>query len=121
MGTQMLVPLGKEKYVLYSEVAGALIDIIFKYDLIPKMAAVGAAIGTFGCRNNCVYSPIYTFLRTQIELAYKNIKYIKIIMALSIGIFSSFWLKALNLNNLLTLVISGRSIFWVICIDITIS
>ena len=59
MGTQMLVPLGKEKYVLYSEVAGALIDIIFKYDLIPKMAAVGAAIGTLGCRNNCVYSPIY--------------------------------------------------------------
>lgn len=110
MGTQMLVPLGKEKYVLYSEVTGALIDIILNMILIPKMAAVGAAIGTLVAEIIvCIVQ--YTFLRTQIELAYKNIKYIKIIMALSIGFLGSFWLKALNLNNLLTLVISAGLYF----------
>ncbi len=46
MGIQMLVPLGKEKVVLYSEIAGMIVDIILNALLIPKMASTGAAIGT---------------------------------------------------------------------------
>lgn len=46
LGIQILVPLGKEKIVLYSEVAGAVTDCILNFMLIPKMFAAGAAIGT---------------------------------------------------------------------------
>lgn len=46
MGIQILVPLGKERIVLYSEIAGAVIDLILNLILIPHMASAGAAIGT---------------------------------------------------------------------------
>lgn len=46
MGIQILVPLGREIIVLYSEVAGAIIDLIVNAILIPKMKSSGAALGT---------------------------------------------------------------------------
>lgn len=45
-GVQMLVPLGKEQYVLYSECAGAIVDIILNAMFIPRYGAAGAAFGT---------------------------------------------------------------------------
>ena len=46
MGIQMLIPLGKEKMVLLSEVAGAIVDLALNAILIPRYASAGAAIGT---------------------------------------------------------------------------
>lgn len=46
LGIQMLVPLGREKTVLYSEIAGALTDFVLNLLLIPRYAAAGAAFGT---------------------------------------------------------------------------
>ena len=46
LGIQVLIPLGKEKIVLYSEVIGAIVDVIINMMLIPKLASTGAAIGT---------------------------------------------------------------------------
>ena len=46
MGIQILVPLGLEKIVLYSEIAGAIIDLIINALLIPYMKSAGAALGT---------------------------------------------------------------------------
>lgn len=45
-GVQMLVPLGREKLVLYSECVGAVTDIILNAICIPKYGAAGAAFGT---------------------------------------------------------------------------
>lgn len=45
-GIQILIPMGKEKYVLYSEIAGAVINLIINAILIPRLGASGAAIGT---------------------------------------------------------------------------
>ena len=45
-GVQMLVPLGKETIVLYSEIAGAVADIILNAIFIPRFGAAGAAFGT---------------------------------------------------------------------------
>lgn len=45
-GIQILVPLGLEKKVLYSELVGAVTDIAVNLCLIPSMGAEGAAIGT---------------------------------------------------------------------------
>ena len=46
LGIQMLVPMGKEKIVLYSEIAGAAVDVIINAILIPRYVSAGAAIGT---------------------------------------------------------------------------
>jgi O-antigen/teichoic acid export membrane protein len=46
LGVQMLVPLGKESWVLYSEIAGAVVDVILNAVFIPQFGAAGAAFGT---------------------------------------------------------------------------
>lgn len=45
-GIQMMIPMGKAKYVLYSEIIGAMLDLAINFALIPKMGSAGAALGT---------------------------------------------------------------------------
>lgn len=71
MGIQMLVPLGKEKVVLYSEIAGMIGDIILNALLIPKMASTGAAIGTLAAEI-AVFIVQYVALRGIIKEAYRQ-------------------------------------------------
>lgn len=46
IGIQMLVPLGREKQVLHSEIIGAVVDLILNVCLIPSFGVSGAAVGT---------------------------------------------------------------------------
>ena len=46
LGIQILVPMGNENIVLYSEIAGAFIDLAINAVLIPRFASAGAAFGT---------------------------------------------------------------------------
>ncbi len=46
IGDQIFIPLRKDKLNLYPVIAGAFINIILNFILIPKFGAVGAAIGT---------------------------------------------------------------------------
>lgn len=46
LGIQVLTPLNKEKQLVYSVVAGALVDLILNIIFIPKMGAAGASLGT---------------------------------------------------------------------------
>jgi O-antigen/teichoic acid export membrane protein len=46
LGIQILVPLNREKEVLYSEIVGAGVDVFLNALLIPKYGAAGAAFGT---------------------------------------------------------------------------
>ena len=77
MGIQMLVPLGKEKVVLYSEIAGMIGDIILNALLIPKMASTGAAIGTLAAEI-AVFIVQYVALRGIIKEAYRQVHYVAI-------------------------------------------
>ena len=43
---QVLTPLGKEKYIMYSTMTGACINLIFNFVLIPMYGALGATIAT---------------------------------------------------------------------------
>ena len=74
MGMQILVPLGKENIVLYSEIVGAVVDLAINYILIPKYASAGAAIGTL-VAEIAVWIVQYIYLRKQIKDAYKNVRY----------------------------------------------
>lgn len=46
LGMQVLVPTGRERQVLVSMVAGAVVDLALNMALIPRLGASGAAIGT---------------------------------------------------------------------------
>lgn len=71
IGIQMLVPLGCEKKVLGSEIAGAIVDVIINILLIPIMASTGAAIGTV-LAELAVFVYQYVAIRKQ---GYKVIEY----------------------------------------------
>ena len=63
------MPLGKEKVVLYSEIAGMIVDIILNALLIPKMASTGATIGTLAAE---IAVLLFSTLRLE-ELLRKHI------------------------------------------------
>ena len=46
LGMQILIPTDQERKVLYSVIAGGVVDLILNLLLIPKMGASGAAFGT---------------------------------------------------------------------------
>lgn len=110
MGIQMLVPLGKEKMVLYSEIAGAVVDLIVNLILIPKYASVGAAIGTL-VAEIVVWIIQFSALKHDIIPAYRKIQYPKILLALTIGCTASVWVKMLNWNAFFTLLLSAILFF----------
>lgn len=107
MGIQVLVPLGKEKIVLYSEIAGAVIDLIINILLIPGMKSAGAAIGTVAAEF-VVFLVQYYFLgkmsegkaAIDIKGAFGRIHYWKIILGVAAGSAASFWVKFIKLSSL---------------------
>lgn len=105
LGIQILVPLGKEKIVLYSEIAGAIVDIIINALLIPRFTSAGAAIGTL-VTEFVVLIVQYYVLRNEVGKIFKCVHYFKIIFALAFSCLASLWVKSLDLGNFLTLLIS---------------
>ena len=47
LGTQVLPAISKEKIALVSYIFGSVINISLNFIFIPKLGAIGAAIGTF--------------------------------------------------------------------------
>lgn len=110
LGTQMLVPLGREKVVLIGVTLGAIIDVVLNIALIPKYASVGAAIGTLVAEITGLIVQ-YISLRDDAKKMFKGIHFIKIIIACLISIIPSVWIKSLNLGNFMTLVVSAILFF----------
>lgn len=112
LGIQMLVPMGKEKVVLYSEIAGAIVDIIINAILIPRYASAGAAVGTL-VAEFVVLIVQYIALKDDVTETLKQIHYGRITIALMLGTVSSLWVKMLGLGSFLTLMISTTLFFGV--------
>lgn len=110
MGIQMLVPMGKEKIVLYSVIAGAIVNLIVNFLLIPKFSSTGAAIGTL-VAEIVVWVVQYCLLRDYVKKSYNQVHYIPIIIGIIVGSFLSFGIKYLYIGNFLTLVISSITFF----------
>lgn len=111
LGIQVLIPLGKEKIVLISEIAGAAIDLVINYLLIPKYASIGAAFGTTVAE--AVVLAIQCFaLRGDLSELLSNIKYWKTIVAVSLGaLFSVLVVSEFNYGAFITLIISSICFF----------
>ena len=110
LGMQILIPLGKEKIVLISEIVGAVADLILNAILIPFFQSEGAAIGTL-VAEFLVLVVQYYYLRDSVTEAFIGVQYLKIFPALAGGIAVSFAVKFLQLNGFLTLVVSSLLFF----------
>lgn len=106
MGIQMLVPVGKEKYVLYSEVAGASVDFMLNVLLIPRFAAAGAALGTLAAEA-VVFGGQLCFLRKEVKELYSHIRYEALLTASLIGVPACVWVKLCDWNAFMTLAVSA--------------
>lgn len=120
MGMQILVPLGKENIVLYSEIVGAIVDLAINYILIPKYASAGAAIGTL-VAEIAVWIVQYTYLRKQIKDVYKNVRYGVLILALFLGSIASLWVKKVFSGSFIVLLISAILFFGAYFVVLTIA
>lgn len=110
LGIQILVPLGKEKIVLYSEIIGAITDIIINAILIPRFVSAGAAIGTLIAELS-VFIVQYVSLRNEVKSVFRQLHYFRIIVAIVLSIIASIWIKIININYFVTLVISSILFF----------
>lgn len=110
MGIQMLVPLGKEKKVLYSEIAGMIVDVILNALLIPKMASTGAAIGTLAAEMT-VFIVQYAALRNVVREAYRQVNYIAIFGSVLAGGLFAFLIKKMQWGSFITLCASAIVFF----------
>ena len=106
LGIQILVPLGKERAVLHSEILGAVVDLVLNFILIPKYAASGAAIGTLVAEFAVlIYQGVV--LWKVIKPMLKDISYLKIFVATVLALAATFWIPALGLNIFYTLALAA--------------
>lgn len=110
LGIQILVPLGREKVVLYSEIAGAVVNLALNAVLIPRIGAAGAAIGTVAAEFAVLVVQAIA-LKEQVGAVFKTISYWKIGMGLALAAAGSYWLVFMKLGNFVTLVITACLFF----------
>lgn len=120
MGIQMLIPLGKEKVVLYSEIAGAIVDLAINTVLIPIMASSGAAIGTL-VAEMVVWIVQYIALKEDVKETYVKIRYLPIVIGLAISALFSMPIKLLGLSSFFTLLLSAIVFFGVYLVVLTVA
>ena len=106
MGIQVMVPLGKEKWVLYSVTLGAIVDMIINAVLIPGMASSGAAIGTL-IAEAAVLVYQYWKLKDLMCGILEKVHWKILIFAVLIAGAVAIWVKVLNLGVFFTLVLSA--------------
>jgi len=109
-GVQILVPTGREKTVLYSEIVGAVVDVVLNALLIPRFHATGAAIGTL-VAEAVVLLVQYLALKGEIGEAIRGIPFVNLATALGIGVAACFWVRYLSLGYFLTLAVAGILFF----------
>lgn len=106
MGIQILVPLGREDKVLFSVVAGAIVDLILNALLIPRYAATGAAIGTM-VAEVVVFIIQYASDRRLFGEIFHFIRPWKIVIGTMIGVLCSVWIIEMSFSNLICLILAS--------------
>lgn len=112
MGIQILVPTGKEKMVLVSEIAGAVTDLTANIILIPQFASAGAAAGTLFAEL-VVWIIQFAVLKNVIKKSYEQVHWFSLCLALLASVLSCIWVKYLPLGNFQMLAVSAVLFFGV--------
>lgn len=91
LGIQILVPLGEEKKVFCSVLAGAVVDLVVNAICIPQFASAGAAFGTL-IAEFIVLIVQFIILKDKLGILFEKIYWCKIILGICIGVLGSIWL-----------------------------
>lgn len=110
LGIQILVPLGREKVVLWSIIAGAVVDVALNLTLIPRFGAAGAAAAT-SVAELAVLAVQFVVLGKQAREGFASVSFGRLLPALGIGAAAAFWVPQLGLGSFLTLLISAVLFF----------
>lgn len=105
LGLEIMVPTGREKKVLISTIIGAAVDLMLNAILIPKYAAVGAAIGTLAAEMAVLMYQAFV-LKDELKDAVKNIPYGTVFIGTIIAAIVSVQARKMGKGNFITLVIS---------------
>ena len=100
LGIQILVPMGGEKLVLYSEIAGAVTDVVLNAIFIPMYGAAGAALGTLCAEAMVLIFQLY-YLRDRISRIFADISYKKLIFANIAPVCAIILLKNMSFSHIL--------------------
>ncbi len=119
MGIQMLVPLGREKCVLYSEIAGAITDLVLNAILIPFIGAAGAAIGTVAAEA-VVMVVQYIYLKDEVKPIFVEIRYGLIAIATILSAGVALLTKMLSWHPFFILVVSAIIFFGIYALVLTV-
>ena len=110
LGIQMLIPMGKERIVLYSEIAGALTDVILNLLLIPTYAASGAAIGTL-VAEVVVLLVQAVGMKAELPGLFGNFHINKILVATVAATAVSLMISRLSDNVIISFILTGAAFF----------
>lgn len=110
LGIQILVPLGREKVVLWSIIAGAVVDVTLNLTLIPSFGASGAAAAT-SVAELVVLAVQFAVLGKQALEGFASVSYGRLLLALGTGLAAAFWVPMLGLGSFFTLLISAVLFF----------
>jgi len=105
MGIQILIPMGREKMVMYSTVVGAVIDTLINFLLIPHYGAAGAALGTL-VAEIAVFIFQICLLDKQILMIFRHLHYPLFLISLPVCSVLSLWTKKAFSNSFIILLIS---------------
>ena len=98
LGIQILVPMGRELSVLWSIVAGAVVDLVLNALLIPRFGAAGAATANMVAEGTVMVVQL-VMLQKEVLPSMKKIQYWKIGLALAAGVAASWWVNGLDLSR----------------------
>lgn len=100
IGIQVFVPIGKELYVVASTTAGAIVDLLLNFILIPKYHAAGAATGTLIAEFVVLIVQLIALFKIRnsypLIRAFRHISYWKILLSSVIAVFASYWVTLIN-------------------------
>lgn len=110
-GIQMLIPLKKEKYLCYSVVIAAVINLALNFILIPYYGSVGTAISVAIAEASILLYQIYV-LREYYVVLFKHISYFKLTISLIGAILISMWLNHYLTYNEIVIFLISASVFF---------
>jgi O-antigen/teichoic acid export membrane protein len=110
LGIQILVPLNREKVVLWSIIAGAAVDVVLNVALIPRYGASGAAAAT-SVAELVVLAVQFFVLGKEATGAFAAVSFGKLLPALVVGIAAASWVLLMQWGSFVTLLLSGILFF----------
>ena len=112
LGIQILLPLKKDKQLLFSVLCAATVDVIANFLLVPKLAAVGTALSVIAAELSVLIVQMI-ILRQYIKILFSGLQLHKIIIALLIAIACALFVREIVVNtSTLIIFLCSSSVFF---------